>query len=60
MMGNKMVKKKRISFGATKIIKKPVIVRFRRSDGSIAKFRATKAIRKIVKVSFLARRKKRR
>lgn len=55
-----MAKRKRVSFRATKIVKKPVIVRFRRSDGSIAKFKATKAVRKPVKVSFLARRKRRR
>lgn len=55
-----MVKRKRVSFKAIKIVKKPVIVRFRRSDGSIVKFKATKAVRKPVKVSFLARRKKRR
>lgn len=55
-----MVRRKRVSFRATKIVRKPVIVRFRRSDGSIAKFRATKAIRRPTKISFLARRKKRR
>ena len=55
-----MARKKRVSFRATRIIKKPVVVRFRRSDGSIVKFKATKAIRKPVKVSFLAKRKKRR
>jgi len=54
-----MVRKK-ISFKATKIVKTPVIVRFRRSDGSIAKFKATKAVRKPVKISFLARGKKRK
>jgi len=55
-----MVKRKRVTFRATKIVKKPVIVRFRRSDGSVVKFKATKAVRKPVKVSFLTRRKKRR
>lgn len=55
-----MVKRRRVSFRATKIVKKQVIVRFRRADGSIAKFRATKAIRRPTKVSFLVRRKKRR
>ena len=55
-----MVKRKRISFRATKIIKKPVVVKFRRADGSIARFKATKAVRKPVRVSFLAKRKKRK
>jgi hypothetical protein len=55
-----MANKKRVSFRATKIVKKPVLVRFRRSDGSIAKFKATKAVRKPVRVSFLVRRKRRK
>jgi len=55
-----MAQRKRVSFRATRIVKKPVVVKFRRSDGSIARFKATKAVRKPVKVSFLARRKKRR
>jgi len=53
-----MAKKKRISFWATKPVKKPVIVKFRRSDGSIAKFKATKVIRKPTKVTFYARKKR--
>ena len=55
-----MVKRKKVSFRAIKIVKKQVVVRFRRADGSIAKFKATKAVRKPMKVSFLARRKKRK
>lgn len=54
-----MPRKKRISFWATKKVKKPVIVKFRRSDGSVARFKATKIIKKPKKVTFYARRKKR-
>lgn len=48
----------KVSFWATKRTRKPVIVQFRRSDGSIAKFRATKIIRKPQKVVFFVRRKR--
>jgi len=51
---------KRISFWATKKIKKPTVVRFRRSDGTIAKFRATKIIKKPVKVSFYSTKRRRK
>lgn len=54
-----MERRKKVSFKAIKEIKKPVIVKFRRSDGSIAKFKATKIIKKPTKVTFYARRKKR-
>ena len=50
--------RRKISFNATKIVKKPVIVKFRRSDGSIAKFKATRSIRVPKKVSFYTRRRK--
>jgi len=43
---------RRISFWATKKIKKPTVVHFRRSDGTIAKFKATKTIKKPIKVTF--------
>ncbi len=49
---------KRISFWATKKIRKPTVVQFRRSDGTIARFRATKIVSKPVKVDFYARRRK--
>ena len=52
-----MSNRKRVSFVANKDIRKPVIVRFRRSDGSVANFRATKIITKPRKVTFYARRK---
>jgi len=55
---NKMTKKK-VSFWATKTVKKPVTVQFRRSDGSIAKFKATKIVKKPIKVSFDAKKKRR-
>lgn len=49
---------RRVSFWATKKIRKPVTVKFRRSDGSIAKFKATKIIKKPVKVNFYARKRR--
>ena len=55
-----VIRKKRISFWATKKIKKPTVVRFRRSDGTIAKFKATKTIKKPVKVTFYTNKKKRK
>jgi len=45
---------KKVSFWATKKIRKPVVVQFRRSDGSIARFKATKIIRKPTKVTFFS------
>lgn len=51
---------RRISFWATKKIKKPTLVRFRRSDGTIARFKATKTIKKPVKVTFYSTRGRRR
>jgi len=51
---------RRISFWATKKIRKPTIVHFRRSDGTIAKFRATKIVKKPVKVTFYSTRRRRR
>ena len=55
-----VIRRKKVSFKATKIIKKLVIVKFRRADGSVAKFKATKAIRVPTNVTFYAKRKKRR
>ncbi len=49
----------RVSFWAKKKVRKPVIVRFRRPDGSIVRFRAVKIVKKPVKVTFYSRRKKR-
>lgn len=51
---------KRVSFWATKKIKKPTVVRFRRSDGTLVKFKATKTIKKPVKVTFYSNKKRRR
>ena len=53
-------RKKRVSFWATKKIKKPTVVKFRRSDGTIAKFKATKTIKKPVKVTFYTNKKRKR
>jgi len=54
-----MIKRRRVSFRATKIVKVPVRVSFRTWDGKRVSFRATKAIRKPTNVSFYARRRKR-
>lgn len=51
---------RRISFWATKKIKKPTIVRFRKWDGTLVKFRATKTIKKPVKVTFYSTKRRRR
>ena len=53
-----MARKKKVSFWATKPVKKPVVVKFRRADGSIAKFKATKIVRTPTKVSFYAKKKR--
>jgi hypothetical protein len=50
---------RRISFWATKKIKKPTVVSFRRWDGTPVRFRATKVIKKPVKVSFYSTRRRR-
>ncbi len=49
---------KRVSFWATKKVRKPVIVQFRRSDGSIARFPATKIVKRPQKINFFARRRR--
>lgn len=48
---------KKVSFWAKKYVRKPTTVRFRRSDGSIATFRATKIVPKYKRVTFYAKRK---
>ncbi len=47
-----IIKKIRRSYWITKKIRKPVIIQFRRKDGSIAKFKATKIIKKPQKIVF--------
>lgn len=49
---------KKVSFWATKYVRKPTTVTFRRSDGSIARFRATKIIAKPKKVTFYAKKRR--
>lgn len=49
---------KKVSFWATKKIKKPTVVRFRKSDGTIVKFKATKITKKPVKVTFYSKRRR--
>ena len=51
-------RRKKVSFWATKKVRKPITVSFRRWDGSIAKFKATKIIRKPTKVSFYTKKKR--
>ena len=48
----------KISFWAKKEIREPVVVKFRRSDGSVVNFEATKIVKEPVKVTFFARKKK--
>ena len=50
---------RRISFWATRKIRKPTIVRFKRWDGTPVKFRATKIIKKPVRVTFYSTKKRR-
>ena len=49
---------KRVSFWASKPVRKPVRVSFRRSTGERVSFNATKTVRKPVRVSFYSRRKR--
>ncbi len=60
MMGLKMARKKKVSFWATKVIKKPVRVRFRTWDGDVVSFKATKAIRVPKKVTFYVKKRLRK
>lgn len=47
-----VIDKIRRSYWITKKTRKPVIIKFRRKDGSIAKFRATKIVKKPQKIVF--------
>ena len=49
----------KVSFWARKKVSKPVVVKFQRSDGSYARFEATKIVQKPVKVTFYSRKKRR-
>ena len=53
-----IIRRKKVSFVATKIIKVPVRVKFTTYDGQRVSFKATKAVRIPKKVNFTARRKK--
>lgn len=55
-----MAGKKRVSFWATKKVPRQVNVRFRRADGEIVSFKAIKNVPIQKKVSFLAKKKKRK
>jgi len=49
---------RRVSFWATKKVARPTTVRFRRADGSVAEFNATKIVKQPVKVSFYSTRRR--
>jgi len=53
-----IIRRKKVSFVATKIVKIPVLVKFTTYDGQRVSFKATKAIRVSKKVNFTARRRK--
>jgi len=53
-------RRKRVSFWANKKVPKKINVRFRRADGKIVSFKAIKKIPVRKKVSFLAKKRKRR
>jgi hypothetical protein len=45
----------RVSFTATKKVKRPVEVTFKTKEGEVVDFKAKKPVKKRVKVSFLAK-----
>ena len=45
----------RVTFKATKKVKKPTKVKFKTKDGEVVSFKAKKPVKKRVKVSFLAK-----
>lgn len=53
-------RKKKVSFWATKAVKKPVRVEFINSYGELISFRANRTVRKPVKVTFYTKRKKKK
>ena len=53
-------RRKKVSFWATKIVKKPVKVAFRTYDGERVAFWATEAVVKDVKVSFYKKKKRKK
>ena len=53
-----MAKRKKVSFLANKKVRKQIYVEFERSDGTIARFKASKIVNKPVKVTFYKRKKK--
>lgn len=59
-MAHKKAKKKKVSFWATKIVKKPVKVSFRTYDGQKITFWATKAVEVPKKVTFFTKKKKKK
>lgn len=57
-MGEKMARKKKVSFWATTIKKVPVRVKFKTWEGEIVSFKATKAIRVPKKVVIFVKKKR--
>ena len=55
-----MGRRRRVSFRATKYVKKPVRVKFTNWEGEKVSFKAHKSVPKRVTISFLAKKKKRR
>jgi len=53
-------RKKKVSFWATKVVKKPVKVTFHTYDGKRISFWATKAVEKRKKVTFYSKKKRKR
>lgn len=53
-----MAPKRPVSFAATQIVKKPTTVAFKRENGEVVIFKATKAVEERVTVKFVAKRKK--
>ena len=51
-------RRKKISFNATRVVKKPTTVRFKTKSGQRVSFNATKLIRKSSKVTFYAKKKR--
>lgn len=50
--------KNKVSFTATKLVKKPIVVSFETKSGEIIKFKAVKAVETQVPVKFSTKKKK--
>lgn len=52
-----MASKRPVSFAASQIVKKPTTIAFKRKNGEIVTFKATKAVEEKVTVKFVAKKK---